>query len=133
MIDWDRVENLRQEIGTADFAEVVALFLEDSDEVAARLTQGPAHRHAVHGIVLTQGPGLRADLHFLKGSALNLGFSTLAQRCGQGEDALRDASGSVDPAPIVALYHASRRAFVQALEQDQIRNSASNSSFVMSR
>jgi HPt (histidine-containing phosphotransfer) domain-containing protein len=118
MIDWDRVENLRQEIGTADFAEVVALFLEESDEVAARLTQGP---------------GLRADLHFLKGSALNLGFSTLAQRCGQGEDALRDASGSVDPAPIVALYHASRRAFVQALEQDQIRNSASNSSFVMSR
>ena len=28
MIDWDRVETLRQEIGTADFAEVVALFLE---------------------------------------------------------------------------------------------------------
>lgn len=118
MIDWDRVETLRQEIGTADFAEVVALFLEESDEVAARLTDGPS---------------LRADLHFLKGSALNLGFRALSLRCGQGEDALRDASGSVDPAPIVALYHESRRAFVQALERDQIRNSASNSSLVMSR
>ena len=118
MIDWNRVEDLRQEIGSADFAEVVALFLEESDEVAARLTQGP---------------NLRADLHFLKGSALNLGFQALAQRCGQGEDALRDASGDVDPAPILALYRDSRSAFVQALDRDQIRNSANNSSLVMSR
>lgn len=118
MIDWDRVEDLRQEIGPAEFAEIVALFLEESDEVAARLAQGPT---------------LRADLHFLKGSALNLGFSTFAQRCSQGEEALRDAHGSVDPAPLIALYHDSRRAFLQALEQGQIRNSASNSSLVMSR
>lgn len=122
MIDWVRVETLRQEIGATDFAEVVALFLEETDEVAARMTAGP---------------GLRADLHFLKGSALNLGFRALALRCGQGEDALRDADGSVDPAPIVALYYATRTAFVQALDQgepeDQIRNSANSSSLVMSR
>lgn len=118
MIDWDRVENLRQEIGFTDFSEVVALFLEETDEVAARMTAGP---------------GLRADLHFLKGSALNLGFRALALRCGQGEDALRDAEGSVDPAPIVALYHATRTAFLQEMEQDQIRNSANSSSLVMSR
>ncbi len=118
MIDWVRVENLRQEIGTTDFAEVVALFLEETDEVAARMTAGP---------------GLRGDLHFLKGSALNLGFRALALRCGQGEDALRDAEGSVDPAPIIALYRATRAAFLQALDADQIRNSANNSSLVMSR
>ncbi|OYU18261.1 MAG: histidine kinase [Rhodobacteraceae bacterium PARR1] len=122
MIDWVRVENLRQEIGAADFAEVVALFLEETDEVAARMTAGPGLRG-----------DLRADLHFLKGSALNLGFRALALRCGQGEDALRDAEGSVDPAPIVALYHATRTAFLQEMEQDQIRNSANSSSLVMSR
>lgn len=120
MIDWDRVENLRREIGNDDFADVVALFLEETDEVIARL---PAQ----------SGADLRADLHFLKGSALNLGFRALALHCGQGEAALQDATGLVDPAPIVALYHATRSSFIATLPGDQIRNSANTSSLVMSR
>lgn len=120
MIDWNRVESLRQEIGSDDFGLVVALFLEETDEIIARLPD-------------QSGAALRSDLHFLKGSALNLGFRALALRCSQGENALRDASGVVDPAPIVALYQDTRRAFTDALSQDQIRNSASNSSLVISR
>lgn len=100
MIDWDRVAALRSEIGLDDFAEVVTLFLEEADEVALRL---PAQ----------MGDALRADLHSLKGAALNLGFAALADLCSQGE-AIRN--GSFDPAPVVALYHATKTAFSAALE-----------------
>ena len=37
MIDWDRVAELRAEVGEDDFAEVVLLFLEEADDVAHRL------------------------------------------------------------------------------------------------
>ena len=36
MIDWGRVKDLRSEIGAEDFSDVVALFLEEADEVIAR-------------------------------------------------------------------------------------------------
>ena len=38
MIDWGRVRDLRSEIGADDFAEVVAMFLDEADEVIARIT-----------------------------------------------------------------------------------------------
>lgn len=120
MIDWKRVDDLRQEIGPDDFADVVALFLEETDEVVARL---PAQK----------GAALRADLHFVKGSALNLGFRKVAQSCGQGETALRSGGADVAVADIVALYHETRAAFLATLAKDQIRNSARISSLVMSR
>ena len=103
MIDWDRVANLRAEIGADDFAEVADMFLEEADEVVARLRSGEP------------GPGLEAELHFLKGSALNLGFRELAGLCGDGEK--RAASGgSVDVARVIASYAASRSAFADGLD-----------------
>lgn len=73
MIEWDRVNELRSEIGAADFAEVVALFLAETEDVFARITTmaGPA--------------ALEADLHFMKGAALNLGFREVARLCQEGE------------------------------------------------
>ena len=45
MIDWDRIGELRAEIGDDDFAEVLDLFFEDVDDAVARLRsatgQGP--------------------------------------------------------------------------------------------
>jgi len=73
MIDWDRVRDLKAEIGEADFVEVAAMFLEEADEVIGRIS--PAH-----GAV-----ALEKDLHFLKGAALNLGFAQLASLCQDGE------------------------------------------------
>ena len=81
MIDWGRVRDLRSEIGAEDFAEVVAMFLDEADEVIARLT---AERGA---------KALESDLHFLKGAALNLGFDALAAICQDGER--RAAAGDV--------------------------------------
>ena len=98
MIDWDRVASLRDEIGAADFAEVVEMFLTESDEAVARLVAG------------RPDPTLEADLHFLKGSALNLGFSVLAALCSAGEK--RAAAGvPVNVPEVAASYAATREAF----------------------
>jgi histidine phosphotransfer protein HptB len=100
MIDWGRVRELRNEIGADDFDEVVQLFLEETDEVAANL-------------VKNQSPqAIESALHFLKGSALNLGFRKLADMCQAGE---RAAAGgnclSINIAKVAEVYAASKRAF----------------------
>lgn len=104
MIDWERVGCLRDEIGETDFGEVVRLFIEEVEEVTERLERPGT-------------PGQReADLHFLKGSALNLGFSDLAALCHAGER--RAAAGeTVEVGPVIALYAASRRAFLSGLDR----------------
>ncbi|MCX7646704.1 MAG: Hpt domain-containing protein [Rhodobacteraceae bacterium] len=102
MIDWDRVAQLREEVGPEDFAEVVDLFLEEVDGVTARLALAP------------DGSRLRDDLHFLKGSALNLGFDAFSRLCQEGERAA--ARGSTpDLAALLRCYAVSREAFVSAL------------------
>ena len=98
MIDWDRVATLRAEIGVADFAEVVEMFLTESDEVIARLRKARPY------------PTLEAELHFLKGSALNLGFRQLAALCSQGEKQA-SAGKPADLAGVIASYEATRAAF----------------------
>lgn len=106
MIDWDRVNELRSEFGEGGFAEVVGLFLEEADEVVTQL-----------------GLGLTADqvegrLHFLKGSALNLGLTELAALCQDGERrAAQGGGGAVDLARVVACYAASKRAFQEGVER----------------
>ena len=99
MIDWERVDGLRAEIGDADFGEVVDLFLEEVDDTVARMTRG--------------GAGA-ADLHFLKGCALNLGFADLAQRCLLAER-LAAAGDPVDAAEIGDAYRAARSVFLAKL------------------
>lgn len=77
MIDWDRVAELRSEIGDAGFPEVVELFLEEVGEVLDALPGPDAPAE------------LAAQLHFLKGSALNLGFGAFGALCAGGERRLR--------------------------------------------
>lgn len=102
MIDWDRVASLREEIGALDFAEVVDMFLTESEEVVQRLIAG------------RPDPTLEADLHFLKGSALNLGFSELAALCSAGEK--RAAAGlAVDVPEVADSFVQTRRAFESGL------------------
>ena len=75
MINWDRVAELREEVGVDDFAEIIELFLEEVDAIIELLRDG-------------QGlSDLEAHLHFLKGSALNLGFAKFAELCQAGETA----------------------------------------------
>lgn len=78
LVDWSRVHELRAEIGDDGFAEVVTMFLDESDAAVAQAANG-----------LTP-----EALHFLKGAALNLGFADLAAACNE----------SADPRRLAALY-----------------------------
>jgi HPt (histidine-containing phosphotransfer) domain-containing protein len=99
MIDWDRVQALRDEVGADDFAEVVDLFLEEVDE-------------ALGGLTARLAPAaLSAALHFLKGSALNLGFAEFARLCQIGEKNPEKA----DLAAIQATYTVSKAALAKGL------------------
>ena len=73
MIDWARVSELREEVGAEDFEEVVHLLLEEVEDVVNRLQNG------------AKSDTLEADLHFLRGSALNLGFTSFSKICLEAE------------------------------------------------
>ncbi|QBF34124.1 Hpt domain-containing protein [Thalassococcus sp. S3] len=110
MIKWARVAELREEIGEEDFDEVVDLFLEEVQEVVTKLRTNPSLAD------------LEQDLHFLKGSALSLGFARFSELCQNGEQ--RSASGdaaSVDLAEILTGFEQSKKVFLAEL-QDQMAN-----------
>lgn len=89
MIDWARIAELQQDIGAEDFAEVTALFLEEVERVLGTLSDtAPPEALAEH-------------FHFLKGSALNIGFRRLAEVCTLAEHVA--ASGQPCAAPIARL------------------------------
>ena len=101
MIDWARVNELKNDLGAGDFGEIIDLFLEEVEEVIDRLRRFP-------------DPGsLEQELHFLKGSALNLGFDHMGSLCAQGED--QAASGRADTIPIaqiVSVFDVSKSEFL---------------------
>ncbi len=100
MICWNRVNELRDEVGNDDFLEVVEIFLEEVDEVMERLRQDP------------DPSTYEAELHFLKGSALSLGFSALADLCSQGEKQSQGPDrDSIDLGAVIQTFGASRREF----------------------
>lgn len=104
MIDWARVMLLRDEVGPEDFDEVVALFLEEVEEITDRLRD--RHDHAT----------LEEDLHFLKGSALSLGFVDFSALCQTGETLSANGQATaVDVQAVLACYHQSKTEFLADL------------------
>lgn len=101
MIDWQRVSALREEVGAEDFDEVVELFLKEVDG-------------EMEGLHSAQNQGqLGEKLHFLKGSALSLGFRQFSSLCKKGEAALSGESGTeVDLSELVTCYRQSREEFL---------------------
>lgn len=104
MIEWSRVNELRDEVGAEDFDEVVELFLEEVEEVILRLRDAPDPSQ------------LEEDLHFLKGSALNLGFASFSNLCQLGERKSADGhADGVNLGEILSDYYASRALFLSEL------------------
>lgn len=73
LIDWARIEELHDEVGAEDFIEIATLFLSELEETLAGLSS------------VSDDVALSEAFHGMKGSALNLGFVSLAQSCAQGE------------------------------------------------
>jgi HPt (histidine-containing phosphotransfer) domain-containing protein len=96
MINWARVQELEQDIGPEAIAEVMEVFLEEVDDVFDRIGAAPGD--------------LAASLHFLKGSAVNLGFDRMGRLCADGERAASEgAAERIDMAAIRAVYEASKQ------------------------
>jgi HPt (histidine-containing phosphotransfer) domain-containing protein len=73
MIDWARIDELREEIGTEDFADIASLFLEEVTDT-------------LNALDLSADPAVLSNqFHGLKGSALNLGFTYTATLCAEAE------------------------------------------------
>lgn len=96
MIDWERISGLCEEIGADSFDEVLELFLTE-----------------VGGVLeaLEEGPNLKDAMHFLKGAALNLGFSEFAAQCAAGELAARTGGAQVDIAALRDCYRSTLAEF----------------------
>lgn len=68
MIDWSRVEELRRSFGPDGMSEVLAIFVEETEE-------------ALEGIDDLPPEAVAARVHFLKGSAGNMGMVALERLC----------------------------------------------------
>lgn len=101
MIDWVQVTALRDQVGAGEMDEVIDLFIEEVEQVTARL------RHAA------QADTLEHDLHFLKSCALNLGFAAFSDLCQQGEVMARQGQAEqVDLAQLLHSYDISKQCFL---------------------
>jgi HPt (histidine-containing phosphotransfer) domain-containing protein len=106
MIDWKRVQILHQEVGAEDFDEILELFLEEVEGVIVDL---PNQMKQV---------AIGESLHFLKGSALSVGFSRFSELCGTGEAAAANGEvGTIDIDEITQVFDTSKQALLAGLPQ----------------
>lgn len=104
MIDWKQVKQLEEDIGAEDFQDVAEMFLDEVDEAVDSLRCNPD----------LNANALASALHFLKGSAANLGFQDFGECCSQGEkNAEKGQVELVDLGHLVSLYDQSKKAFLE--------------------
>ncbi|MGN0932016.1 Hpt domain-containing protein [Falsigemmobacter intermedius] len=112
MLNLQQLDDLRSDVGEDGFADLIALFLEETDGVVARMTApGPKMDPA-------------ADFHFLKGAARNLGLESFSAVCHEAE--LAAAAGQpapLSPADLDAAWRESRiRLLAQLGMADPVRS-----------
>jgi HPt (histidine-containing phosphotransfer) domain-containing protein len=96
MIEWERVEELKEDFGDEGFQEIIEIFLSEVEEAINQLPN------------VTDDSAASDQLHFIKGSALNLGFSDLANLCEP-----RLQGGRIAKAPeVAACYQTSKATFM---------------------
>ena len=103
MINWERVSELKAEFEAEDFREIVEIFLEEVTDVLLRLAREDVN--SAH----------EGNFHFLKGSALNLGFKEFSEICGEAEENARN--GNLVAIDILKL----RKLFDQSLSEFRTR------------
>lgn len=106
MIDWKRVAELRDEVGEDGFDEIIELFLEEVESIIDLFRDE------------TGVDQLEAHMHFLKGSALNLGFQNFADLCQNGEILAEQGQGDeIELRAVVECYDLSRADFMAQIAQ----------------
>lgn len=96
MLNAERIAELLAEVGEDDFYEVVGLFCDEVEEVLDQLDAGPRDT-------------LADQLHFLKGSAFNIGLDAVGTLCAAEEKRLKeDPSTKLDILGIRAAYRSAK-------------------------
>lgn len=104
MIDWERVAELQSEIGRDGFGEVLELFVDEVEGVVLRLGMRPEK--------------LEDDLHFLKGSAWNLGFRSFGAMCQAGERmAAAGMASHINVPELLACYGEFKKLFMTRVSE----------------
>lgn len=104
MLDWNRINELRSEVGDAEFQLILEMFLDEIEEAMMRLSHDDPIR-------------LEADLHFLKGCACNLGFSIFATLCHEAERRIgQDRSARIGIEELMGSYSQSKKEMMQGLD-----------------
>ena len=103
MIDWNRVVESRDEVGAEAFDEVVALFLEEVESALDTLSDEMSDAD------------LLDLLHYLKGSALSLGFRKFADLCRMGEG--QPNTESVDLSALISTFETSKSEFLTGISE----------------
>lgn len=106
MINWSQIKQLEEDVGAEDLEEVVTLFLSEVDEAIGELQT-----------VASASPKEVAEaLHFLKGSAFNLGFQSFGEYCSVGEaQAHAGDMSEISMSQVEQLYHDSKKVFLADL------------------
>lgn len=106
MIDWKRVQVLKNEVGSEDFGEIVDLFLEEVESAIAELC------------ALEDRTSLGENLHFLKSSAMSVGFSSFSDLCQAGEEAAeKGEADQINLKELSDIYQVSKKTFLDELPQ----------------
>ena len=93
MIDWQRVAVLRRDLSPQTLDILIGVFRAEVEETLAAMTEKNAGTEACH---------------FLRGSALNMGFSAFARLCAEGEA----EPGRLPAETLRSLWQASLTAFL---------------------
>lgn len=106
MLDWNRIHELRSEVGDDEFDTILELFLDEVETVLIRLNRRGAAR-------------LGKDLHFLKGCAWNLGFRSFGALCDEGEKLVNcGRSTALDIEAVIECYANSKRLLIRTLAEE---------------
>ena len=109
MIDWTQIKQLKEDVGLEDLAEVIEVFIEEVDEAV----------DVLRDVTQLDAATMETSLHFLKGSALNLGFADFATLCAQGEaKAKENAPNAFDLTKVAPAYDASKKQFLAELSAE---------------
>lgn len=104
MIDWTRIAQLRRDIGGDDFDEVIEIFVDEVEGIIDRLRDAASPEQIVD------------DLHSLKGSASNLGFTAVTQVCTAGAARVqRLDQGGFELAELLQTYEMSKACFLDGI------------------
>ncbi|MEH6674258.1 Hpt domain-containing protein [Sulfitobacter sp.] len=76
MIDWEQISVLKEAVGPSAFEEIIVVFFLEVEEAKSKLRDSRATKT------------IRDTLHFVKGSALSLGFIEFSEHCLRAEKEL---------------------------------------------